>query len=384
MSVAGQSLRLVFAGGGTGGHLSPGIALAQEAQRQLPTVEVLFVTTGRLAERAMLSRCDFSVAYIPSAPLPTAPGALGSFATKALSGLARSFMLLSRYQPHVVVGLGSYGEAPTILAARLLGIPSVILEQNALPGKATRLLQYVADEVHVHWSITRQLLSQSRTVFVSGNPLRRQALLPTLQAKEKLGLSPGRKTLLITGGSQGASALNHAVLLNLDKLGQHVPELQFIHLTGSRDLELVSKAYAAHKLCAYVVDFLPDMNLAYSAADLVLSRAGATTLAELATWGLPSILVPLPTATDHHQHANAQVFVQASASIMLEQHHLGGQLASHIRRLLSEPDALQRMGHNALKLSQREADKKLVNRLLQLAQRRPSLRRPTAELHYEL
>ncbi len=260
----------------------------------------------------------------------------------------------------------------------------MILEQNAVPGKATRMLQHLADEVCIHWQVTRWSLSPRARVTVTGNPVRPEVLLSHPQARLRLGLSREGKALLVMGGSQGASAINQALLRTLPELCRNNPGLQFIHLAGSRDYASVSAAYKSYQVRAYVADFLHDMSLAYSAADLVLCRAGATTLAEIATRGLPSILVPLPSAADRHQHANAHVFVKAGGATAVEQDELESRLPTEISRLLRTESMPARMRRNALKLSQQNADKSIVDRLFQLVGN--SLPSPitSAELSYEV
>ncbi|MCC6850215.1 MAG: undecaprenyldiphospho-muramoylpentapeptide beta-N-acetylglucosaminyltransferase [Deltaproteobacteria bacterium] len=328
-------LRMMIAGGGTGGHLFPGIAVAEAARRRDPMTAVLFVGSPRGIEARVVPATGFDLALLPGAPLRGQKVA-GKLAALGVLGTAtaRARGLLRRFAPDVVVGVGGYASAPAVIAARLARVPIVLLEQNARPGMTTRLLARLADRVCVSFPDTRAAFSPGRAVL-TGNPVRTFAPSPAAAARGGLAIA-------IVGGSAGAHRLNEAGPALRAALAD-LPGLTIVHQTGLAEEVEVRARYAG----APGVDvraFITDMGAVYAAADLVVCRAGATTIAELAAQGLPAIFVPYPHAADDHQRANAEALVYAGAARMiLDREATGQRLAEEVRELIAAPATLGEM-----------------------------------------
>lgn len=323
---AEASFRLVIAGAGTGGHLFPGIAVAEDLMDRLPASRVVFVTTGRDIERTVLSGRPFDTVQISAA------GIKGKGLFKKLAsflvlpkGLMQSLVLLMRFSPHAVLGMGAYSSAPVILAAFLTGTPRFLHEQNRLAGMTNRWLSRFADRVFVSFADTKPGCREDRIRF-TGNPVRghiRARAQNRRQKTEKEKSSPF--TILVLGGSQGAHSINMAVTEAFSYLEQP-GDYYVIHQTGTRDEETVRRAYAESGVDATVSAFFGDMASVYGAADLAVCRAGATTVAEIAAMGLPAIFIPYPHAADDHQVANAEGLASAGAAEIIPEKQLSGHM----------------------------------------------------------
>lgn len=262
------------------------------------------------------------------------------------------------FRPDVVLGLGGYGSVPPVLAAVAAGIPYAILELNARPGRANRFLAAGAARIYAQWPQARGGLR----VVVTGSPLRaRLRRVPREEALRRFGLEPGRPTLAVIGGSQGAEALNRGAVAGLDGTAS---QIQVIHVAGAGRAEGVREAYRAAGARASVWEFLPDMETLYSAADLAVSRAGAMAIAELAAFGLPAVLVPIARSADGHQLENARVVARAGAALLLEEGAcLAGGLAPILRRLAAEPGAFAEMRTNLGEVARPEAAQAILDDL---------------------
>ena len=305
---------VAFAGGGTGGHLYPALAVAKEIRTRLPDVEFVFFGTDRTIDSTILDNagCELVRQHLP--PIRPAPWTWPA----TLMGIHRSSAtcraLFAERRPLVVIGSGGLASVAPIREARRAGIPTVLFNPDAIPGKANRLLSGVADAVFVQWVDSLPHLSRARRVQVTGCPVRREFNEAKPQdGLSEFGLDAGRKTLLITGASQGARTINEAVIANLDLLDDS-PDWQVLHLTGDRDYELVRGAYTGAMTKAKVVAYTHHMAAALAVADLVVSRAGASTLAEITAMGKPSILMPYPYHRDMHQLANAKCLARVGAA----------------------------------------------------------------------
>jgi UDP-N-acetylglucosamine--N-acetylmuramyl-(pentapeptide) pyrophosphoryl-undecaprenol N-acetylglucosamine transferase len=357
------ALRVLIAGGGTGGHLYPGIAVARELLRRRPDAHATFVGTARGLEARVVPAGGFELDVIRSAGLK---GKSADARIRGLLLLPGSFVdawrVISRRRPAVVVGVGGYSSGPVVLVAALRHIPTMVLEQNAVPGLTNRTLARWVRAAAVSFDET---LSWFRgRGFVTGNPVRPE-FFDDASTREDAG---GReRRVLVLGGSQGAHAINVAMVDAMTRLSTTHPDVRVLHQTGPRDLDTVRPAYAAWPATraeAYIDDVAGEMH----AADLVVSRAGATTLAELAAAGCPAVLVPFAAATDDHQRRNAGVLVDAGAAEMLEERRLTGEsLAELIGRLLNDPARLQAMGRAMRGLARPDAAARIVDRLLELA-----------------
>jgi len=366
-STRGSSpLRVVIAGGGTGGHLYPGLAVARELLARMPSAVVTFAGTRAGIEARVLPREGVVLDVIRSAGIK-GKGVAGRVRGLALLplGVLDAWSILSRRHPHVVVGVGGYSSGPVVLAAALRGVPSLVLEQNAMPGLTNRLLARAVDAAAVTYE---EALPWFRgNGFVSGNPVRPGFLAgpgpaaPTESAQR-------RPRLLVFGGSQGAHALNVAMIEAAPLFCQMNPVPDIVHQTGERDLPSVRDAYRHAGLDVRVDAFLHEMDREMLAADLVVCRAGATTLAELAAAGKPAVLVPFPAATDDHQRKNADALARRGAADVLDQRALSGEtLATRIEALLAEPDRRHAMARAARDAAHPEAARLIVDRLVTLA-----------------
>lgn len=336
-------MKVVLAGGGTGGHVFPALALARELQAR--DVEIVMVGTERGVERSIFLREGFPFATIRVEGLKgmTAWRQARSFALLP-KALLQALALLRRHRPQVVVGMGGYGAGPVSLAAVLRRIPLLLHEQNLYPGLTNRILARMADVVAVSFEETQDFLR--RRVVVTGNPVRREVLEgERRKGLEAFGLDPLKATLLVFGGSQGAHRINLAVGEALPHLRPLRGRLQFLHATGERDHRETEERYQRWGGTARVFPFIEDMASAYAAADLVICRAGATTAAELTALGKPALLIPYPFAANDHQRKNAEALVKAGGCRMLLDRDLSGhRLAIELQELLDDPARLVEMG----------------------------------------
>lgn len=358
-------MNIVIAAGGTGGHLYPAIALAREFQRVRPGASALFVGTTRGLESRVVPREGFPLRLITAKPF-MGVGRLG--AAKALAalpaGIWESMRLLKAQRADLVIGVGGYTSPAVLLAAVLLRKPRVILEPNSYPGLANKLLGPLVQLVFLAFGSAAEFFPRVK-VRVVGTPLRQEFLEP-VQARTQ-GSEDGRMHLVIFGGSQGAKAINGAMVDALPYLTDLRDRLLITHQTGEQDRESVAQGYAKHKVRADVRPFLYDMPLVLRSADLVVSRAGAMTIAELAACGCPAILVPLPQAIYNHQAKNAAVMESAGAAIVLPQYELSGErLASTIRSVLTDSQRLQDMRARSLSLRRVDAAGRIVEECLSL------------------
>jgi UDP-N-acetylglucosamine--N-acetylmuramyl-(pentapeptide) pyrophosphoryl-undecaprenol N-acetylglucosamine transferase len=285
-------------------------------------------------------------------------------------GLADAWRIISRRRPSLVVGVGGYSSGPVVLVAALRGIPTMLLEQNAVPGLTNRLLARVVRAAAVTFDSTRAFFGDK--AFVSGNPVRAEFVSGVYAApQEGEHATSSGVGVLIFGGSQGAHAINVAMVEAAARLARFEVPLRITHQTGEKDVDMVRAGYAAAGLEAEVEPFLYDMARRIGAADLIVSRAGATTLAELTAAGKPAILVPLPTATDDHQRRNAEAMAAAGAAeVVLQSEASGETLASRIMTLVRDAAARGRMSAAARTLARPDAAKVIVDRALQLAEAR--------------
>ena len=355
---------IVFAAGGTGGHLYPAVALAREFFRQDPAIRVLFVGTERGIEAKVLAHEGFELAMIAAQPVMgrgvlNAAGALFSLPW----GLWQSLALLRERHASLVLGVGGYTSPPVLLAARLLGLPRAILEPNAYPGMANKVLGPIADAVFVTFRDAARYF-QTAKVRITGMPVRRGFEEPS---EEDTADTVSRRTLLVFGGSQGARAINDAMVGALPQWAAMRGQLAIVHQTGEADHARVKAAYEAAGVQAEVVPFLFEMPKALRSADLVVSRAGAMTLAELTVCGKPAIVIPLPHAIYQHQAHNARVLADAGGAVVLPQQELTGErLAREVVALLRDPGRLRVMGERSREMGKPDAAQAIVRECLAL------------------
>lgn len=358
-------MHLLIAGGGTGGHLYPGIAVAEELLRRDPTATVRFVGTARGLESRVVPASGFALDVIRSAGLKgkSIGALLRGLALLPLSALD-AWRVLSRVRPDVVVGVGGYSSGPVLLLAALRGMPTLLMEQNAAPGFTNRMLARWVRAAALSYDEARPWFP--RTGFVSGNPVRRGFL-----TAEAGGEREARVQVLTIGGSQGARAINDAMAAAAPRFAAASARLAITHQTGARDLDRVRTAYAAAGCPAVVEAFFDDMPARMAHADIVVARAGASTLAELTIVGRPAILIPLPTAADDHQRKNADALARAGAAEVLAESELTGErLATAVLALVADARRREAMALHSRALGRPDAAARVVDRLQQLAEDR--------------
>jgi UDP-N-acetylglucosamine--N-acetylmuramyl-(pentapeptide) pyrophosphoryl-undecaprenol N-acetylglucosamine transferase len=351
-------MRVLIAGGGTGGHLFPGVALAEEVVTRHPKNEAVFVGTAHGMEARVIPPLGYPFEAIPARGLK-GMGFFRMLLNMLLlpGGFLQSWSILRRYRPDVVVGVGGYSSGPVVLAAWMQGIPTAVQEQNALPGLTNRILGRFVRAVFISFEEARRFFPSKKTHLI-GNPIRRKLMDNYLRSS----IAHERFTVLVFGGSLGARGINQRVVDALGHLGDLKDSLHFVHQTGKNDVEQVRQGYASQGFSGDVVEFIDDMSAAYARAELVICRAGATTLAELTVCKKASILIPFPHATDDHQAVNARAMVASGAALMFREQDLNGAvLAETIRQLKAEPARLRKMEKMAGLLGRPEAAKELAD-----------------------
>ncbi len=349
-------MKLLLAGGGTGGHLFPAVALGQLLLDQDSDSEVLFVGTKRGLEQRLLPKLGLPLKTVDMVGM-VGRGWRGKLEVlpRLLKSLYQANRILKDFKPDCVIGVGGYASVPVLLAAKCKGIPYVIHEQNAIPGLSNRLLGRWAKLICLSYAESHSSFKNTR-VEVTGNPLRKG--LENVSAN-----IPQSGNLLIFGGSRGARAINQAVMKMLPVLGQLEKKPVILHQTGEDDFKLVQQAYCnAGFNPDQVVPFIDDMASAYSSSSLVICRAGATTLAELTVCGRPAILIPFPYAAGDHQTANAESLKKNGAAILLPQDELTAEgLALLVKNLFEDHKTLQSMADQARSLGLTGAAERILN-----------------------
>ena len=343
-------MKVLIAAGGTGGHIYPGIAVATEIMRRDPESEVLFVGTARGLEVRIVPENGFQLSLINSAGLKNV-GVAGKI--KGLSVLPQSFLearkIIRQFRPHVVVGAGGYVSGPVLLMAAIMGVPTLVMDSNALPGFTNRQLARFVEKAALTFEEAMPFFGKKG--IVTGNPVRGEFFdVPAKQREAAFHV-------LIFGGSQGARAINNAMVEALPFLEDFDGKLTITHQTGESDFENVKAAYSDSKLAnADVRPFISDIFVEFGKADLLICRAGATTCAEVSAAGKAAIMVPLPSAADDHQRKNAEALEKAGAAKMILQSELTGEtLANAIKALMTEPETITAMEVAAKKLSRPDA-----------------------------
>jgi len=366
-----MGLRVIIAGGGTGGHLYPGIAVAREWLARFPESTITFAGTARGIEARVVPREGFALDVIRSGGLKgksLADRARGAWLVPL--GLADAWQLVSRRRPNLVIGVGGYSSGPVVLVAALRGVPTMLLEQNAVPGLTNRLLARVVRSAAVTFDGTRVFFGSK--AFVSGNPVRPE-FVAAAGPNEESALDGGTPIVrvLVFGGSQGAHAINVAMVEAAPRLAARRDRLRIVHQTGERDVAMVRSAYVDAGIAAEVEPFLYDMGQRLARADLVVCRAGATTLAEITAAGRAAILIPLPTATDDHQRKNAEALAASGgAEVLLQSEATGSVLAERILALADEGERRRRIATAARSLARPDAAKVIVDRATALVDKR--------------
>jgi UDP-N-acetylglucosamine--N-acetylmuramyl-(pentapeptide) pyrophosphoryl-undecaprenol N-acetylglucosamine transferase len=361
--------KFLFAGGGTGGHLFPAIAVAEKIRSILPDSDILFVGTKTRIEGRVVPKLGFKFKsiWIKGFSRRISYDNL-LFPLRLVVSLVQSIVINLKFRPSVAIGTGGYVAGPVIWGSSLIGAKIILIEQNSYPGVTTKLLQNHADEIHLSYEDSKKYFRNERKLHMTGNPVRENLVrMNKSDALQKFGLNPKKKTLLILGGSLGASSINSAIEANLKNLTSK--DIQLIWQTGKAYYEKY-KNMSSEKV--WISAFIENMNEAYSACDIVLARSGATTIAELLFLGVPAILVPSPNVAENHQHFNAKSLADKGAAILLEDKKLSESLFDEVLSNLRNDSRLSEMSCVAKQLSKPEATSVIANRAISYAKQEMS------------
>jgi UDP-N-acetylglucosamine--N-acetylmuramyl-(pentapeptide) pyrophosphoryl-undecaprenol N-acetylglucosamine transferase len=356
-------MRIVIAGGGTGGHLFPGIAIAEEFLKRDDKTKIIFIGTKKGIESRLLDKSGYELRVIDIEGVKgRGMKALVKGAYQIPKSIWQSRRILKQFEPDIVFGVGGYASGPAVLAAHFMNISTAIAEQNAIPGVTNKILGHFADKIFVTYAQTRENFPQKK-VILSGNPIRASFVAGRGKIKEKRDY----RQLLVFGGSQGAEAINKGVMDMLPQLQNIKNKLRILHQTGAKQAEEMKKAYEQFGVQAKVTDFIVDMAAAYADADLIICRAGATSLAEITAAGKAAILIPYPWAANDHQLKNAQALASEGAVEVIPEKELSGDtLFGVIENLFQDAKKLHQMEENSLRMSRIDAAATIVDSCIQL------------------
>jgi len=362
--VSNERLKILIAAGGTGGHVFPAIAIADEIKKLRPNTEILFVGTKGKIEARIVPQRGYPLAFIWISGLHRSLRIDNLlFPIKTVVSVVQSFFLIKRFQPDIVIGTGGYVCGPVLYIASLLKIPAVVHESNSFPGITTRILSTRVRKTFTAFDATAQWLKRKDNIELMGTPTR--DVLGTVSREDGIkffNLDPSKKIVLVFGGSLGAASINQAVRLLVNELV--ASNVQLIWQTGNKD-EMLVKEMSTMKNC-WVNAFIDNMEYAYAAADLVVCRAGATTLAELTRLGKASVLIPYPYAAADHQTFNAQSLANAGAAIMIEDRDAKIKLKSVINSIINDDKKLQQMNEASRAIGKQNASREIAERILEL------------------
>ncbi len=355
-------MNIIIAGGGTGGHIFPALAVAKELGRMFADVRVTFVGTTKGLEAMIIPRAGYDIRFIRS------EGLVGKSIVKTVKSIFKiplslmdSRKILKDIGPDLVFGVGGYSSGPVVLCAKIMGIPTIIHEQNILPGLANRVVGKFSDIVAVTYHESIKYFPREKT-YLTGNPVREEILKGNRErGYRNFSLDRNRFTIFVFGGSLGARTINNAVGEALVYLEPFKDNIQFLHQTGEKDCDSMKEIYRSREFRGTVIPFAYEMADAYAAADLIISRAGATTLAELTACGKAAILVPYPYAAGNHQEINARKLWDIGAAQMILDRDLNGKtLSDLVKYLLEDPDAIGEMERTSKSLGSTEASRKII------------------------
>ncbi len=359
-----ENIKVILAGGGTGGHLYPGIALAQEFQKRSIT-KIMFIGTSYGIENKVLPETSYQFKKIWMRGLQRKMSLTNIlFPIRLLVSLFQCTGLILSFRPDVIIGTGGYVSGPALIMGIVLGIPTVIQEQNSFPGLVNRLLGARVKQVHLSYEASLPFFKKQPNVFVSGNPVRGEFnKIEKLAALQKFNLSTGKTTLFIFGGSQGAHAINQAILQSMNRLLE-ISDLQILWATGPADYQMVESSCQANRERIIILPYIEDMASAYATSDIVLSRAGASTLSEIAICGIPAILVPYPYSAAGHQEFNAKTMEKAGAARLIFEYNLKDDiLVQTISELINHSEKREAMSQAARELAKPNATVDIVDKI---------------------
>jgi UDP-N-acetylglucosamine--N-acetylmuramyl-(pentapeptide) pyrophosphoryl-undecaprenol N-acetylglucosamine transferase len=361
-----------FAGGGTGGHIYPAIAVAEQIIRLDAGAKVHFFCSSRDIDAQILSKTGFKFTPLPAKSLSARPDKMLSFCKAFLASCRLAGEKIAENKPAVVTGVGGFVAAPVCWAAHRLKVPVVLLNVDIVPGRANKIIAHFADEIFVQFDDTATyFVKRKAQVNVVGCPLRRSFENAKPDAiKDRLGLDKNKKTLLVTGASSGSRSINEAICSLLKQLAAFADRWQIVHLTGKADFEDVRRKYADAKIGGAVLEYCDDMLDLLAAADLVIGRSGAVSVAEYAASSVPSICIPYPYHKDRHQYLNAGKLVEAGAAIMVDdlpqRTDTAQWLWEELEPLLTDVDTLKQMKINCATIARKDAALKIAKRLLEI------------------
>jgi UDP-N-acetylglucosamine--N-acetylmuramyl-(pentapeptide) pyrophosphoryl-undecaprenol N-acetylglucosamine transferase len=356
--------RVLFAGGGTAGHLMPAINIALELTRSRKEVETLFVGRSGGMEANIVARFGFRTREIEVVGFKRSPAGLLRFISKWKRGMKQAADVVTEFDPGLVVGTGGYVSAPVVRAAHKAGKPVFLQEQNSLPGLATRSLGGIADTIFIAYESASKYLPAAKCRLV-GNPVRPDLLSANREESlAEFGLRGDRKTVLVIGGSSGARGINMAILDIVKSNG--IPDgWQLLWQIGQKEFVEIDSAISKEKFCGKCMAFIENMPGAYSVADLVISRAGAMALAEIALWGLPAVLIPYPHATGDHQSLNARQFDDKGAAVVIPESEISSRLPVVLNGLFENENMRGRMAEACRGLARPEAASIIAKTILE-------------------
>jgi len=365
MSNVENKYKFLFAGGGTGGHLFPAVAVAEQIREMKPDADILFIGTKDRIEGKVVPKLGFKFRSIWIKGFSRKINFENlMFPLKLFVSLIQSLIINISFKPKVAIGSGGYVAGPAIWAASVIGAKVILIEQNSYPGITTRLLERYANEVHLSFQESKKYLRREKIQHITGNPVRENlGRMEKTEALRNFGLSGEKKTLLVLGGSLGAKSINEAMLESIKILEEN--NVQVIWQTGKNYFEQF-KSMNSDKVKIY--DFIEDMNSAYSACDLLLARAGATTIAELLNLGIPAILVPSPNVAENHQYYNAKSLSDNEAAILIEDKELKKDLAKSVLNSLNSESKLSDLKKKALQLAKPDAAKVIAQNAIKFAE----------------
>ncbi len=357
--------RFIFAGGGTGGHLFPAVAVAEQIKKMKPESKIMFVGTKDKIEARIVPKLgfDFNTIWISGFSREfTIKNIL--FPVKLIVSMLQSLLICLKYKPQVAVGSGAYVSGPVVWAASFLGAKVVLLEQNSYPGITNRILEKKADQIHLCFENSKKYFRDQKKLKVTGNPVRLEMeLIEKNKALNKFNLDPDKKTVLVIGGSLGAKSINEALKNNLNKFVKN--NLQIIWQTGIGYFDEY-KSFESNSV--RVLPFIDNMIGAYSAADLVIARSGATTIAEVSYLGLPVIFVPSTNVAANHQFKNAQALLENEAALLIPDNELNEKLFPEVQNLLNDESKLKKLSSNIKNFSKPDAAKEIAEEVIKLAE----------------
>lgn len=365
MNSVRNKYRFLFAGGGTGGHLFPAVAVAERIREMKPEADILFIGTKDRIEGKIVPKLGYNFKSIWIKGFSRKINLENLlFPLKLIVALIQSLIINISFKPKVAIGSGGYVAGPAIWAASVIGAKIILLEQNSYPGVTTRLLERFADQVHLSFEASKKYLRRQKIHHLTGNPVRKNlGRTNKEEAIKKFGLSIEKKTLLVLGGSLGAKTINEAISASVKTFEEN--NIQVIWQTGENYFEKFKRMNSDN---IKIHDFIEDMNLAYSACDLLLARAGATTIAELLNLGIPSILVPSPNVAENHQYHNAKSLSDNGAAILIEDKNLGKDLTNSVLNLLSSESKLSDLKRRAIEMARPDASKLIAENAIKLAE----------------